>query len=308
MTLGERWERFWFEEGPATGLGAFRIVFGLCLLLELPVSYYHSAFAMDGPGFQLSYTSLIPHVSPGLYDALHLLQLPLIALLIVGAWTRSASAGLAILQGWLLFADPLGFRNHPYLFWLVLLLLAVSPAGRALGLDGRGAAGGARASRAVQRLLQVQICLVYFIAGLHKLNPAFLGGEVLAHMIGLALPHSTLGGVTQAVLGESAYRVLEGWTARPELFAPLAWFTLLCEFGLPVALWLPRLRMPAMCLGAAFHAGIAVSTEIWSFSIAMIGSYLLFADPERWSDRLPRWLGGVSRARGEDQNRYSKPS
>lgn len=80
--------------------------------------------------------------------------------------------------------------------------------------------------------------------------------------------------------GSSDVERTGAWIREPGALAPLAWLTLTYEFALPVALWTRRLRGGAMVVGAGFHLGIALATQVWSFSLAMIATYLLFADPD----------------------------
>ena len=269
-TRGERaWDAFWFVSGSPAALAIFRVLFAIGLAAELQTSRAKCVNALADGRFHLPYTAWIPPVPEPLYPVLHTLELPLIALVALGLGTRVALAGLLTLQGWLFFADRLNFRNHPYLFLLLLGILLFSPADEALSLGALlrrargGAAGVAARPLTAQRLIQFQIAFVYLASGLHKLHGYYLAGHVLPTFLpGLA----------------------------PTLARVAAPLTVALELGLPVAIFVPATRIPAIVVGVLFHAVIALVLGIGTFSWVMCGSYVLFLDPkipQGWLERLP---------------------
>jgi hypothetical protein len=280
------WERFWFRDASPLPLAVFRIAFALCLLREIEQSRRLHVFAIEG-GFHLPYAPFPMPVSPEVFHALHAVQYPLVALLLLGLFTRLAAGSLFAIQGFLFFADQLNFRNHPYFFWLVLGVLAWSPAGRALSVDAwrrcrswREAVRGSAGPVAAQRLLQLQLVIVYAYAVLHKLHPAYLDGRVLTFHFAQDLAVENL----RALLGADMAERIRALTADPGSMVPLAVATLALEAGLPVFLWFRRTRVAAAIAGAIFHLGIAFTMNIWTFSFAMIASYVLFIwEPARSS-------------------------
>ncbi len=62
----------------------------------------------------------------------------------------------------------------------------------------------------------------------------------------------------------------------PALIAVATWGTLLFEWLMPLVVWLPRYRLPALALGVIFHIGIDVFLCIPMFSAVMIISYPCF--------------------------------
>jgi HTTM domain len=282
--LLRRWNAFWFAQGSPTALGVFRAAFAACLLLEVRTSAAMNVFALRG-GFHLPYPISPPLVSRGVYDALHVVQLPLVVALGLGLYGRVAAAGLLALQGWLFFADQLNFRNHPYLFLLVLGLLALSPADAGFSVRAawrrRRGAPPAPAPLTIRRLLQVQVSLVYLFAGLHKLNPGFLGGHVLAQQLSTNLGAGLSGWLLHALVTGAT---LEAWRAAlavPANLVAVSWASAGLELGLAVALWPRRTRALAAAAGAAFHLGIGLAMDVLAFSLAMLASYALFLLPDR---------------------------
>ena len=200
--LGSRWNTFWHAEASPLALGLFSIAFACCLYEEVATTRGKSVFAVSGGGFHLPYIGWIPLAPEWAYDAIHDFQYPFIVLLGVGLFPRFSCAVLLVLQGYVFFADQLNFRNHPYFFLLLLLLLMLSPAGEALSIQTAVRAWRRKESIApalfgrqhpvtMQRLIQVQVCLVYFLAGLQKLQPSFLEGRVLHHILAEDLPTAT---------------------------------------------------------------------------------------------------------------------
>jgi hypothetical protein len=191
-------------------------------------------------------------------------QYPLILLVALGLLFRPACLLLLLIQARIFFTDQLAFRNHPYFFLLVLGLLALSGAGRSVSWSAALAALRSRSLAplaegegplTIQRLIQVQVCLVYVFAALHKLHPDYLLGRVLAEQFGA---------------GDASW--------GPWFLVP-SWITVAIELWLPFALWSPRRRVAAALVGAAFHLCVAWLMEIHVFSLAMVSSYLLFFVP-----------------------------
>jgi hypothetical protein len=274
--LGRAWESFWLAEGETTALGLFRILFACCLLLEVHASQIKSVNAIDDGLFHLPYTGLISPMPESVYHALHALQPPLIALIALGLLTRLSCAALFAVQGWLFFADRLNFRNHPYLFLLVLGLLALSPAGEALSVPAavralregsRRLFGGVR-PLTWQRLIQLQVALAYLFAGLHKLHPAYLRGDVLRELARTEWP--------------AAAPWPDGWLMA------VAWATVAIELTLPFGLWFSKTRPACVLAGLLFHLAVAWTLGIHVFSVFMLASYLLFFNPRILAKRARR--------------------
>lgn len=278
--LVERWNGFWFAEGSPRNLAIFRILFAGVLLVELRTSHARNLCSAGG-SFRLPYTELIPPLPPALYDGFHQAQVPLLILLALGVAPRLACVGLLGLQSTLFFCDQLNFRNHPYFFMLVLLLLALSPCGEALSLRSwyRRRGGLARAPLGAQRLIQVQVSLVYFYAAIHKLNADYLTGHVLSFYFGRDLLRGFSQRVLEALFAPGTLDRMQAFVDSPENLAPLAWASVATEFFLCFALWSRRTRPLAILVGCGFHLQIAFLMDIPEFSVAMIASYLLFVAP-----------------------------
>ena len=245
-------------------------------------------FAIEG-GFHFPYLSLIKPAPDFLYHGMHDLQYPFAGLLALGIFPRLSAGTLLGLQGYLFFADRLNFRNHPYFFLLLLLLLTLSRhAGTSFSIPAlwrrHRSQDGPIAPLTIQRMIQVQVSIVYVFAALHKMTAWYLGGNVLAEVIDPSLLKILHGAVSSGTL-EAVRLAIE----NPRFWIAPAWITVLLELALPVALWIPRIRPAAMLFGIGFHLTIAFTMTIYVFSAAMISSYVLFLEPETLPRLVDRW-------------------
>lgn len=293
------WNGFWFSEGPATALGLFRVLFAYCLWREVDTTQTKAVFAMQSDGFHMPYLPGVGSLSPEAFELIHDIQYVLIPFLGLGVLTRVSALTLVGLQSYILWSDYLNFRNHPYFFILVLLLIAFSPARdafsvrslRAWALQGKpflSSLVGPDRPLTFQRLIQLQVSIVYFFAALHKLHPMYLRGEILGSLLEDDLVEGTSGDVLGGMFGEEA---LAGFVGMSWPMIAASWFTVASEFFLAFALWFRRTRPFAILLGLALHGGIAFTMNIKTFSLATAATYLLFIEPET----LPRLLGQRSR-------------
>jgi len=294
------WQAFWHPEGSTLALGLFRILFAICLFFEVRTTRAKSLFAIEG-GFHLPYPavpSFIHPISVQTYHLMHAVEYALITLLAVGLFMRPAILGLLILQGYIFFSDSLNFRNHPYFFLLVLVALLFSPADEALSFKAVQKMDRTRSSLidaligpirslTFQRVIMVQFCLIYLLAGLQKLNPSFLSGALLADELG---PAARDWGHWQILLpGGASFHVYEMVLNHGTLVAS-AMVTLALEFTLPFTLWFSKTRPLSLLLGITFHLAILILMGITQFSYVMISCYLLFLKPDTLPALATRWF------------------
>ena len=294
--FGAAWVDFWNATGSSFNLGLFRIFFAVCLFFEVDISYRKNSFAVEG-GFHFPYVEFIQPVSDQLYGVIHQLQYPLILLLGLGLFTRLSVGTLFLLQGYIFFADRLNFRNHPYFFLLILFLLIFSHSDDALSL--RSILRGWRERRpwipqllgsqkplTIQRLIQIQVCIVYLWAAMHKLNGSYLSGLVLNYYIRADFLTGFAGKILQAIFPEAFLIWIFNFFVNPATLMSLSFLSLVVEIVLPFALWFRKTRPIALFVGIVFHIGLYFTLEISTFTLAMIASYLLFLDPETLVCRL----------------------
>ncbi len=294
--LGAAWEAFWYSKGSTLNLGLFRILFGTALYREVGMTFNKSRFAIEG-GFHLPYVWFIQPVTAETYGWIHGLQVPFILLLALGLFTRFSCSALFLLQGYVFLADQMNFRNHPYFFLLVLFLLLFSPADDALSIKSTlralrnrqpviASLLGSQQPLTFQRLIQIQVCIVYLFAGFHKLNIAFLSGNVLDLYLSSFFLTGTAGKILEAIFQDAFLTRLAFFLLEPQTLKALSVYTAVLEFVLPLTLWFRKTRPLAILLGISFHLFIFLTLNILNFTLAMIASYLLFLDPETLVARL----------------------
>ena len=286
---GEAWENFLFAPIDAAPLAALRIVFGL----YLAVYYVDLYWLLD---LYLSPPALLPHESlPETTWAFVLRLVP------YTPWARSALIGLAMVSavglaaglntrtaavlGWLLnrvFSLALVGRNSGdhVVSVLTFLFLVASLAGhaqRVWSLDARHGKGSSTVPAVCLRLFQIQLVLVYFFSGFHKLaSPDWYKGEAIFY-----------------VFQQSQWLRFDGPSVtHPLLVGVLSYGVLLFELVLlPVLVWPRATRALVLFLGVGLHLGIALSMRVFVFGEIMPIFYLCFVEPRGVVGRIQRLMG-----------------
>ncbi len=161
----------------------------------------------------------------------------------LGAYTSISGA---VLVGCILYrhlADWSIYQNFTILLAIFVLLLIPGHAGARLSIDAlRKRTAVSHVPLWPQTLIKFQLSSVYFYTALVKCNPVFLEGAIFRERIGF---FTSIG--------------------------PIA--TIALEFFLAFALWIPKLRKPAIFMGAAFHC---VMLFTLGFYAALIGFFAEF--------------------------------
>jgi hypothetical protein len=293
----EAWGDFWFTKGPPTALGLFRILFGLYWLVPWLLWTPHVELYFSGEGMHFPFyptpTSGVHSVSdligwmtspatPGLAWALYLATFVPILMIIAGYRTRLALVLFfgSFLYHYYLQLHMFGTSFHRLLI-LVNAVLILSPCGKALSLDAwrarrRGKPEANEVELWTQRVICVQIAILYFATGVHKIvTPAWNNGDNLA----------------SALIGEYG-TALGFWVARLPITTPgtydlLTLSVILFELVIPFALFHPRWQKPFFVFGALFHLVNATLLDIPQFAIVVM-TYVLFLDPREARDWIER--------------------
>jgi predicted DCC family thiol-disulfide oxidoreductase YuxK len=304
-TVLAHWQRFWFEPASALPLDLLRIALGLALLgVYAGLGADLFAFYADG-GWVDSAAAL--ELRPHGWSPLFALQ---------AGWPQHALL-LGFVAALSLFTLGWGTRWVRWLVWLghlsllhrnpavaygldniaasALLLLALAPIGRHVGIDAWLAARRARRERLhsmpatplsararwVLRLLQVQMALFFLVAGAAKLQ-----GESWWH--GLA--------VWYAVNNHEYANLPVRWLAEQFwLVNLLTYGTVVLELAYPFLVW-GRARAAMLAGAIALHVGIAVFLGLYAFSLVMIGAHLAFVRERWWAALAAAWrarFGGL---------------
>ena len=116
-----------------------------------------------------------------------------------------------------------------------------------------------------QRILQVQLCILYLVAGIWKATgPTWRNGSA----VGLVLQ-----------LGEFQRFPIPDFFLTPVMSQVMTYGTLAFELGFPLLVWIPSLRIPALLAGLAFHAGLDWVMNVQMFQWLVTAYYLLWLKP-----------------------------
>ena len=159
---------------------------------------------------------------------------------------------------------------------IILFYLMLCPCGAAWSVDAwlRGRKGPVFVWPWALRLLFVQMVLIYWCNGLHKIvGDDWQRGNAL---------YFVLGDMTLARFSYASLPLPPGWTYWLTRF--LSWSVLSWEATLPLLLiWRPVRRI-ALAFGALFHIGIWVTMELGFFPPYMLCLYLPLLPWERLTD------------------------
>lgn len=283
---GDAWNRFWFTPSEPLVLAVIRITTGLLLTWSMVVWFLDvdAFFGMNGwqtpenvwrsndQPWQWSWYFVA--VSPSSVRVLCGITLIAALLLTLGLATRLAA--IVSLVGLVSAVNraPLNVFGFDDTLGLLMIPLVIGPAGAVLSLDqfifARNATSSVQANIAL-RLLQVQLCIVYFFAGCGKL-------------LGASWWEGT------ALWGAAAniqYRTIDmTWTAaHPFLVNGVTLIALFWEVSYAALIW-PRLTRPIVLIMAVLvHLGIGLTMGMMEFGLAMLVANLAFV-PVDLFDRI----------------------
>ena len=282
----ERWARGLArlnEPRDAAGLAAFRILLGglLCFSVARFWSYGWIDEVYIQPRFHFTYFGfdwVKPWPGVGMY--VHFAIMGAAALcLCVGLWSQLAALLFFFSFTYAELIEKASYLNHYYFVSLVALLLAAMPCGASFSLDAvlrrRRGRPPAVARAWCYALLRAQLAILYFFAGLAKLNPDWLlSAQPLGTWLSLHADAPLLG----------------PWLAAPVTAYVASYAGALFDLTIPLWLSLRRTRPYAYAVVLVFHIGVWLLFPIGVFSWVMIVSTTLFFDPG-WPRRLLRRMG-----------------
>ena len=283
------WSNFWFRPTSAGPLGLFRILIGLIALAHLGLLANESDYWLSDQGLYQG-TEAVELAGPLRPSPLQYFQSPLsislyigvsafvAVLFTVGYKTRISAALLYFVVLTIQHRNIYSHGGPDSLLLILLFYLMLSPSGAAFSIDAlqRARKRGTLAEPLIvpwaQRLIQLQIALVYFDTAILKAH----GGTWLD---GTAL-HLVL------TNGEFS-RFPDTWLPHyPILINLLTHTALLVEFMLPAFLWFRAMRVWMIALGVMLHLGILATMNVNLFSELMIASYITFLAPDEFQSLI----------------------
>ncbi|XP_054254557.1 vitamin K-dependent gamma-carboxylase [Indicator indicator] len=275
LTSWHRFVRLLHRPVDPAALGAFRAAFGLLMALDVPqergLGHLDQRY-MDG--LEVCRFPLLPFLQPLPLDWMYLLYAIMFlgALgIMVGLCYRLSCVAFLVPYWYLLLLDKTSWNNHSYLYGLLAFQLALMGADRYGSLDGllRPHKRNAHVPLWNYALLRAQVFIVYFIAGLKKLDPDWVGG----HSMG-SLARHWLFAPFRVVLSEEL-------TSRLVVHGG----GLLLDLSAGFLLFFDASRPLALLLVTYFHCMNSQLFSIGMFSYTMLATSALFCQPA-WPRRL----------------------
>ena len=284
------WNRFWFTPADSATLGVLRICAGSMLL------YTHAVWGIGFDDF-LNPAGLIPRESVEAFYgdnmrwafshlwlfqstsalwAVHIAGLVVFALFTVGLFTRATSVVAWLLTLSYIHRLPGSLFGTDQMNAMLATYLMLAPCGDAYSLDrwlkARRAGGPlpdappSVATNIAARLIQLHMCIIYFFAGLGKLQ-----GDTWWAGFAIWLAASNY-----------EYQTVDlTWLAHwPILTAILTQLTCYWELFFCVLVW-PRLLRPiTLFIALPLHLSIGICMGLMTFGLIMPIALLSFVPPE----------------------------
>ena len=254
----------------AAPLAVFRVVFGLLLFASM-IRFWVKGWISDlyiEPKYFFSFYGF-EFVKPlGAYTYLLFAACALFALMVaIGLFYRIAITGLFLTFSYIELMDKSTYLNHYYFVSMICLLMIFLPANVYFSADASRdkRLATARIPRWSLDSLKVFVCLVYFFAGLAKVNSDWL---LHAQPLRIWLPAKN----DLPVIGPLFNYV---WTAYA-----FSWLGCLYDLSIPVLLLHARTRLFAYAAVVVFHLLTAVLFPIGMFPYIMIATGLIFFSAE----------------------------
>jgi hypothetical protein len=306
MNLKRAWNAFWFTPISARPLGAFRIVFGLIMIANLAYMAVDLDYWYTNVGL-LRGTEIREVAGPFRFSVLHYYQDPLFvrcwfgaaalaaAALVVGWHTRVMAVVFYILMLSIHHRDIPTNSGADALVTVMSFYMVLCPSGAAYSLDAwrasrkRGTLAEPLVPAWPQRLIQLQLCLVYLSTAMWKCRGGSWADGTALHYV---MHNTEVGHFDFSALAQ--YRLLVD---------ALTHGALMIELAIPFLLWFRPTRRWVIFAGLSLHAGIHILVNIPIFGELMTACYLLFLEP----DELDALLRRLNPLRWFDRSRASVP-
>ena len=274
QAFSQGWDTFWFTPSDPTLLGVLRVLTGLMLL------YTHGVWGLAlndfyGPDGWLSAElvrtmqeyqfacSFWWWVEPEWMNTAHAVSMVILALFTVGLFTRVTSVLSLIVAISYAYRVPEALFGLDQINVMLTLYLTIGDAGKAVSLDrgiarwrGAGAATSTSRANLGRRLIQVHMCVIYFFAGISKLQGlAWWNGEAMW------LAFSNL-----------EYQSMDmTWLAwHPLLINVMTHTTIIWEISFCALIWNRACRPLVLIAGTGMHLGIGLCLGMWTFGLIML--------------------------------------
>jgi hypothetical protein len=256
---------------PARTLAALRIIFGALMTVScvrfIALGWIDDQYIMPMVHFPYEgFEWVVSLGSPGMYILYAVMTIAALCIMI-GAWYRWSAVTFFLLFTYVELIDKTYYLNHYYFVSIAAFLFCLVPAHRAWSVDvrRRPTLRADTVPRWTVDIFKVSIGLVYFFAGIAKINEAWL---IDAMPLRLWLPaHDDL-----LMIGP-----LFTLAGIPWVFA---WCGMIYDVTVPFFLLSKRTRPYAYIVVVVFHVITGMLFQIGVFPLVMIGMTLIFFEPE----------------------------
>lgn len=296
---GQAWDAFWFRPADPTLLGLLRIVTGLMLLythavwgLVLPDFFGEEGWlnerlvrTLSDGNYAYSFWWLVPD---GWMWQAYALSMVVLAMFTAGVCTRLSSVLALVVTISFAYRVPAATFGLDQINAMLTLYLAIGPSGQTLSIDrwlavrrGRVSSGPPVPSVGANlalRLINVHMCVIYFFAGISKLQgEAWWSGEAMWR-----------------AFANLEYQSIDmTWLAwHPRLMELITHVSVLWEISFCALVWRPRLRPLVLAGAVVLHVGIGACLGMWTFGLIMLVGCASFLP----ADAVGGWV--ESRAQG----------
>ncbi|MDF1861208.1 MAG: HTTM domain-containing protein [Verrucomicrobiales bacterium] len=277
-------------------LGAFRILWGMILLLECwtLVKCLEDIHNVDYFHFTARGVSFVEHLSPQVFTTAEVVILIVCALLVtLGLWFRWAALLFTIGYTHLLLAEAAKFNNHFYLLSLITLLLCFTAADRSFSCSKKN---GKLPTDPIPfwhyAILRLQVAVIYFFGGIAKLETDWL---IVREPVRFWMNHSpTIVASIKAISYHEWFVFL------------IAWGGLFIDLLCPFLLMFRKTRIVAFVVLIGFHLLNSQMFLIGNFPMMGILVLLLFVPVRRGGQEI--FLGRLFRSRDmEEARKFGMP-
>ncbi len=276
------WNNILFSKVDISTLAFFRIAYGILMLIST-LRYWANGWVYSqliAPKHYFHYYGfewIKPFPEFGIHVVYALMVLATIAITL-GYFYRIAAWIFFFLFSYTELIDITNYLNHYYFISLVALMMAIVPANRAFSLDclRNPSIKYNEVSRWTVEIIRFQLAIVYFYAGIAKINPDWLLDAMPMSIWLQAKSHWPIVGPL----------FTEQWVAYS-----FSWAGCLYDLSIPFLLYNAKTRKFAFVLVVIFHILTRMLFPIGMFPFIMITATLIFFSSD-WHRRILEKIQG----------------
>ena len=253
----------------------FRVLFGILMAVEVIRYWAHgriSRYYIE-PAFLFSFVEWIKPVGVGMYPVFILMGAAAL-FLAIGYHYRAASILYFVLYTYAFLLDKAQYNNHYYLICLLAFLFAVTNTDRGFSIDAVRRRLPSRVPAWQVYLFRLQVFVVFFYAGVAKINADWLAGEPVRAWLAARSDYFLIGPL-----------LLKEWFVFLYAYAGMVF-----DLGIGFALLWSRTRKAGFVLLLGFNLLNKWFYDIGIFPYLTMATFVLFMDGTRIRGLFGRWV------------------